>query len=256
MPRAWTNTENYISKFKEIEKAQRSWLPLSIQLPVKVVHLCLFFLFLDVLFHAIHVRCSTNWAMKPRWKQVLLQTKLDHSSVGWALHRYHGAHGFKSRWSLKKKFLCNFKLFHNCEDHFHVYSLLFALRRHSFHRSSILARFHFTENVANVSRLHFRFHFVFAHPHKNDTARHCACVILLRGLGPMSCDRFLIGITQAFLKLPVLLLAFLAFLRMRNNVYNVPRFNENKVLLYYPSTKIGSTVVNLYHFQLERKPLQ
>ena len=156
----------------------------------------------------------------------------------------------------KKIFLCNFKLFHNCEDHFHVYSLLFALRRHSFHRSSILARFHFTENVANVSRLHFRFHFVFAHPHKNDTARHCACVILLRGLGPMSCDRFLIGITQAFLKLRVLLLAFLAFLRMRNNVYNVPRFNENKVLLYYPSTKIGSTVVNLYHFQLERKPLQ
>ena len=57
---------------------------------------------------------STNWAMKPRWKQVkcefnlyplyeesdLLPTRL-HSSVGRASHRYRGgAHEFESRWSL------------------------------------------------------------------------------------------------------------------------------------------------------------
>ena len=70
-------------------------------------------------------------------------------------------------------------------------------------------RFHSTENVAKVSRRHYRFHVVFAKP-KNasktlqpDTAHVPCSIIFLCWLRPMSCDRFLIDTTQAFLKSPV-----------------------------------------------------
>ena len=51
---------------------------------------------------AIPVRCSTNWAMQLhiRSEVNLLRSPLPvHSSVGRALHRYWGGHGFESRWS-------------------------------------------------------------------------------------------------------------------------------------------------------------
>ena len=56
-----------------------------------------------------------------------LPTRLTiHSSVGRASHQYRGGHGFKSPWSLRifsGLSLQLLKLLHNCEDHFHLYSL-------------------------------------------------------------------------------------------------------------------------------------
>ena len=59
-----------------------------------------------------HLTCFQHWR---------------HSSVGRASHWYRGGHGFKSHWSLRifsgALFAVLLKLLHNCEDHFHLYSL-------------------------------------------------------------------------------------------------------------------------------------
>ena len=51
------------------------------------------------------------------------------ASLGRASHRYYGGHVFKSQWSLRFSFFSGLslellKLLHNCEDHFHYWSLL------------------------------------------------------------------------------------------------------------------------------------
>ena len=74
-----------------------------------------------------------------------------HSSVGRASHWHRGGHGFKSRWSLRifgGLSLQLLSLLHNCEDHFHFYSLS-AVHIHmiyiictSFHSSLCYCRIH------------------------------------------------------------------------------------------------------------------
>ena len=92
----------------------------------------------------------------------------------------------------------------NCDISWHAHVPLGSGHAHTNMFSKPPFSFHWKSSKSFTSTLAFSRHFrPYSKTLQPDTAHVPCWIMLLCGLGPMSCDRFLIDITQAFLKSPV-----------------------------------------------------